>query len=146
MRLLWERTASESELPALGGVIASELTEPASFCMWLEGPLGAGKTNLCRYILQAIGLSPHIPVSSPTYSIINEYEISDKLYAHLDLYRIEGSFDIEDLGLVSERSVSGLFVEWPSKVEDELLSPTHQMKISKVGDDMSLRTYAFYKC
>ncbi|MFK7826517.1 MAG: tRNA (adenosine(37)-N6)-threonylcarbamoyltransferase complex ATPase subunit type 1 TsaE [Oligoflexales bacterium] len=143
-RLLWERSAGEDELDEIGCLIASELKELNWFCLWMEGPLGAGKTSLSRHILQALGLSKHIPVSSPTFSVLNEYEIDGKLYAHLDLYRIEGFFDVEDLGLVSERSFSGLFVEWPSKVEDDLLIPSHLIKISREKDNVDLRTYSFY--
>ena len=135
MKLRWERTIGEGNLPSMGDLVASEL-QGERFCLWLEGPMGAGKTSLCRYILQALGLSPLVPVQSPTYSIMNEYEVQDKLYAHLDLYRIDGDFDVEDLGLVSERKFTGLFVEWPSKVEDELLVPSHLIKITK-GEDLS---------
>ena len=144
MRLIWEKSADEGELEDLGKLAAAELGGLARFCLWLEGPMGAGKTSLCRHVMYALGLSQRIPVSSPTFSILNEYEIHGRLYAHLDLYRIEGEFDVDNLGLVSERSFSGLFVEWPSKVEDDLLLPSHIMKISKKGDDNSVRTYSFF--
>lgn len=144
MKLLWEKIVVENELDELGSQIALELESVQRFCLWLEGPLGAGKTSLVRHILYALGLPRYIPVPSPTYSLINEYVIEDRLYAHLDLYRIEGNFDEEDLGLVSEREVCGLFVEWPDKLHSEQLLPSHKLSIRKQGDNLTQRTYLLY--
>ena len=110
--------------------------------------MGSGKTTLTRFILRNLGLSEIIPVTSPTFSYLNEYEINSDLYAHMDLFRADGHFEAEDLGLTGEREFRGYFIEWPTQIAHEpFLNPTHKLKIfyDDGCSDISERNYEFFE-
>ena len=92
-----------------------------------EGQMGAGKTTFIRYILQEMGVVDG--VSSPTYSLVNEYETSLGLVYHFDCYRLESEEEAYDIGL-EEYLYSGevCFIEWPEMVAS--LLPSHALKIT----------------
>ena len=141
MATLWTELCNEDGLPELGRRLAADLGSSVPFCLWLCGPLGAGKTTLTRYILRALGLSEAIAVTSPTYTYMNEYRIEDRWYAHLDLYRAEASLEVENLGLADVRPFAGIFVEWPNLLPETIyLRPTHLLNIA-YADRGQLRTY-----
>lgn len=142
---LWEECTSLPNLQKTAESIAREILASERFCLWLEGEMGAGKTTLSGLILKACGLNPAIPVSSPTYTLMNEYLISNQLYLHFDLYRVEEQFDPEDLGLCSERSIKGLIVEWPENSSGQpIFDPTHRLEIHSAYD-LTQRKYSFYR-
>jgi tRNA threonylcarbamoyl adenosine modification protein YjeE len=144
MKLIFEKTVNEETLANLAENISEELLSVSEFCLWLDAPMGAGKTTLSRYLLRKMGLDEKIPVTSPTYTYINEYNIDGRWLAHLDLYRLEGASDLQDLGIAETRPFSGYIVEWPNAVEDpEPLHPTHILKIESTKS--SCRTYKFYR-
>jgi tRNA threonylcarbamoyladenosine biosynthesis protein TsaE len=94
----------------------------------LEGELGAGKTLLTRGI--ALGMGIEHPVSSPTYTLINEYPGNIPLY-HFDAYRLESADDLYDIGgddLLYGQGVS--VIEWASRVEDALPAERLWIRIS----------------
>ena len=76
----------------------------------LSGPLGVGKTTLVRGLIAALGHVGDVP--SPSFAIVQPYEDLDPPVWHVDLYRIENSAEIEELGLDSAAD-SVLLVEWP---------------------------------
>lgn len=129
-------SSDAKSLPSLAGRIAGELTKKANFCLWLEGPLGAGKTTLSGHILRALGLAADVRVLSPTYTYMNEYQIGGEWYAHLDLYRMTGHLSSEDLGLLDARPFRGILVEWPERMPgDPALTPSHILKVAFTQDD-----------
>lgn len=78
----------------------------------LEGSLGAGKTFLARAICRGLGLPSSLPVTSPTFTLVQEYETSP-VVAHADLYRLLDGGDLCDLGLDALRDEGAvLIVEW----------------------------------
>jgi tRNA threonylcarbamoyl adenosine modification protein YjeE len=86
----------------------------------VSGPLGAGKTFLVRAVLRSLGLDERVAVTSPTFTLVNEYATSPPV-AHADLYRIESAADVERLGLVEQRDLGrALFVEWGGAFVDAL--------------------------
>jgi tRNA threonylcarbamoyladenosine biosynthesis protein TsaE len=97
--------------------------------IWLfEGEMGAGKTTLIKALCQELGVADH--VSSPTYSLINEYlDESGKLIYHFDFYRIKDQSEAIDIGS-EEYFYSGniCFIEWPSMIPD--LLPEKYLKIN----------------
>lgn len=80
----------------------------------LSGDLGAGKTELARCIIRQI-FGVHTDVPSPTYTLIQHYESPEIKLLHTDLYRLESSEEIAELGLLDETD-SIVLVEWPEKL------------------------------
>ena len=97
----------------------------------LSGNLGVGKTTLVRGILQSTGWKG--PVTSPSYTLCEEYEFDSQLFLHVDLYRISESEDVEILDLdrkVSKQKI--IFIEWP---ENLLASRTSHLIIELIHLD-----------
>jgi len=78
----------------------------------LSGPLGVGKTALARAVLAALGHEGEVP--SPSFALVQPYEDLDPPVWHVDLYRIESSAEIEELGLDCAADAV-LLVEWPER-------------------------------
>lgn len=96
----------------LGRVLAEHVQRERF--LGLIGPLGAGKTTLMKGVAQALDIDPD-DVTSPTYTLINEYEASgDLTLAHMDLYRLEHVDDLESIGYwdVLDDPWSIVCVEW----------------------------------
>ena len=87
--------------------------------VWLEGALGAGKTTLARGLLRALGHPGRVP--SPTYTLIEPYELPGLVVHHVDLYRVRSAGELVHLGL---GDLAGLvLVEWPGHGVGELPEP-----------------------
>ena len=80
------------------------------------GDMGVGKTTLIKTIVKALG--SHDEVSSPTFSIVNEYELNDDKVYHFDLYRIKDIEEAYNFG-IEDYLDSGHWklIEWPEKIE-----------------------------
>lgn len=105
-------TGSDSEMLAFGASLADRLR--AGGVVYLSGDLGAGKTTLVRGILYGLGFEGR--VKSPSYGLIESYEIGDLAVHHLDLYRLGSPAELEFLGL--EDLLHGrtlVLVEWPER-------------------------------
>ena len=115
---------SASETMALGGELAATLS-PGTV-ITLHGPLGCGKTTLVKGI--ARGLQIEEDITSPTFTLISEYEGSMPLY-HMDLYRIDSIEEFELLGAEELLYGSGVcLIEWAEKIDS--LLPRDQISIT----------------
>jgi len=82
--------------------------------IFLNGELGAGKTTMVRGFLQALGYQG--AVKSPTYTLIDPYEIAGRRILHLDIYRLGDPSELEALAIRDELGADNtLLIEWPSK-------------------------------
>ena len=118
--------ASEKEQLEFGEALASLL--PKSAVVFLEGDLGAGKTTLVRGILRGLGWSGN--VKSPTYTIVEPYELDGVNLYHFDLYRLADPEELEYLGLREMLGHGMLFFEWPERGEGFLPQPDCVIRIA----------------
>ena len=101
----------------------------------LSGTLGSGKTWITKGIGLGFGVSPEDVISSPSFSLVNEYEGRCLLY-HMDLYRLDSLYDIMSVGLddcFHDQSV--VVVEWAERCPEILPSGCINVKIEIVGDN-----------
>ena len=102
----------------LGQEIAKEILkrkDKSAFIVFLDGDLGTGKTTLVKEIIFALGIKEK--VKSPTFTIIEPYELNNKNIYHIDLYRINDPSELEIIGLREylNESEAIIFIEWPEK-------------------------------
>jgi tRNA threonylcarbamoyladenosine biosynthesis protein TsaE len=96
--------------------------------IFLHGNLGAGKTTLSRGFLQALGVKGSI--KSPTFSLVESYQVHEMRIFHLDLYRIDDPRLLDDIGLEDYFMPDAIcLVEWPEKADDLLQLPTYYCTI-----------------
>ena len=85
----------------------------------LRGELGSGKTTIVKSILKKIGVNE--VVTSPTFSIVNEYNSAETIVYHFDLYRIENTEELDVIGFEDYiYSQNICFIEWPEIVLDKI--------------------------
>ena len=128
--------ATLEQTAALGKILGT-IAEPGDI-ITLEGPLGAGKTALTQAIARGLGVDPHIYVTSPTFSLLHEYQGRIPLY-HMDLYRLAGEDEIESLGFSEYFYGGGLtVVEWPERLGS--LMPAEHLHIALLISGETSRT------
>lgn len=111
--------------------------------VYLSGDLGAGKTTLVRGLLRALGFTGR--VKSPSYGLIESYEIGGREIHHLDLYRLGHGEEIAYLGLEDLLSAGSLLlVEWPERGRGWLPAADWQVRIDdRPGGGRVIRVDAF---
>ncbi len=108
--------------------------------VFLEGDMGAGKTTLVRGLLRARGHSG--AVKSPTYTLVEPYDLPGCACYHLDLYRLGDPEELEYLGLREMLSVSALvLVEWPDRGAGWLPDPDLCLTLSYAEDGAARRVH-----
>lgn len=117
---------SEGDMEALGRRLAAELPKPC--VMTLSGDLGAGKSVLARSLIRALGHSG--AVKSPTYTLVEHYELAGWNVAHMDLYRLNDPEELHFLGFDDIVTNSDLLlIEWPDKGDGLLPKVTLEVTI-----------------
>jgi len=124
-------TNSETETKELGFDLARKL--PSGTIVAFYGDLGAGKTTFTKGLAQGLGISAQ--VTSPTYTIVNEYETGERPLIHFDMYRLHSADDLFEIGWEDylERGAI-LAVEWSERVEEAFPEHTVRVHIEKDGD------------
>lgn len=129
-------TSSPDETEALGRKIAAIM---ARGVIALRGDLASGKTCFVRGMAQHFSATP--TVHSPTFTLVNEYGADRKLY-HLDLYRLSGPYEVEDLGATELFASDSLCaVEWADRAEILLPQQRLDVKLEHLGDDSRRITF-----
>lgn len=97
----------------------------------LAGSLGCGKTELARSVIRARA-GAEVEVPSPTFTLVQDYELPGLTLRHADLYRIEDPVEIDELGL-DELDGAALLVEWPERAGDRLTPDRLEIRLELVG-------------
>ena len=123
-------TKSESETEAVGEKLAERL--PGGSVVALYGGLGAGKTAFVRGMARGLGLSAR--VSSPTFTIVNEY-LGPRELIHFDMYRLSCADELFDIGWEDYLARGAVCaVEWSENVEDAFFGDEIRVHIDKLSD------------
>lgn len=146
MSVLKRTIAGEDNMVQFGAELGAALADHS--LVFLEGELGAGKTTLCRGVLQFFG---HLgAVKSPTYTLVEPYSLStdglsdNKILYHFDFYRLNDPEELEFMG-IRDYLAEGDYclVEWPKRGEGILPEPDLQVSIKVAGLARELCLQAF---
>jgi tRNA threonylcarbamoyladenosine biosynthesis protein TsaE len=114
---LAQQFGTEAELAASAARFACALraARVAPLVIGLSGDLGSGKTTWVRAMLRGLGYSGRVP--SPTYTLLEQYACDGVVVVHLDLYRLRGDEELENLGLRDwlDEPTTWTLVEWPER-------------------------------
>lgn len=129
------------QLAGLGGRALAAVTGDAPLYLALEGELGAGKTCWVRGMLRGLGYEGR--VVSPTYTLMEPYQVGSLLVLHLDLYRLSDPAELEYLGLADQAGPGCIVcVEWPERAVGALPEPDLLLRFSYRGSGRCLRAQA----
>ena len=110
----------------------------------LDGDLGAGKTAFTGGLAKGLGISGY--VTSPTFTIVNEYRNGNMPLFHFDVYRIESMDDLYDIGWEDYASQGGVCViEWADIIRDGLDLPYYEIRITKSDKEDQRQISIVYK-
>ena len=130
-KIMTYTTNSPEQTEALGAALARVL--PAGTILAYRGDLGAGKTAFTRGLARGLGCTDL--VTSPTYTIVNEYLGGRLPLFHFDMYRLASSDDLWDIGWEDYLDRNGICaVEWSENVEDAMEGAV-SITIEKLGED-----------
>ena len=123
--------ANETETAQLGAELWRLL--PEKCLIFLNGQLGAGKTTLTRGVLRAAGYTK--AVKSPTYTLVEEYEVMGRIVFHFDLYRLKDPEELEWMGFSDYLAQPSLcFIEWAELGKGFIPEPDIRLNLSTEGD------------
>ena len=126
-------THSVEETLALGRSLGRFIKDYESpICIALDGTLGAGKTHFSQGIANGFGVTEE--VTSPTFALMNTYEVDGIYLYHFDLYRMDLVEELETIGFYEYTEETKSVVEWASKFTDELPDTTVWIEISVAND------------
>ncbi|MBY6056445.1 tRNA (adenosine(37)-N6)-threonylcarbamoyltransferase complex ATPase subunit type 1 TsaE [Leisingera daeponensis] len=100
-------------------------------CLLLEGVIGAGKTHFARHLIQSLMDLPE-DVPSPTFTLVQTYDVPAGELWHTDLYRLSSLEELEELGLTEAFESAICLVEWPDRLAD--LTPPHALHLTLALD------------
>ena len=129
---------SLAETLSLGKKIGSELL-PGDTVV-LRGEMGAGKSEICRGIARALGIT--CPIPSPTFTIVNVYETACCQLYHYDFYRLNGLDELYEAGLDEWIGGDGIaLIEWPERVEEVVPEKCLEITITMTPDKPDRRSF-----
>ena len=112
--------SSENKTEELAGKISKKLK--LGDIIFLYGEMGVGKTTFLKYLINKFQKDNKInqtEVTSPTFNIVNEYQINETKICHYDLFRLKSTDEVKNLDLFSDREKSIIAVEWPQIIKEK---------------------------
>ena len=112
--------SSEKKLEEFANNLSPRLKQGDIF--FLYGEMGVGKTTFVKFLINNMQLRSRkklTEVTSPTFNIMNEYDINGLLVRHYDLYRLKSVDELEDLNIFDENDKAILLIEWPQIIRKE---------------------------
>ncbi len=100
----------------------------------LHGNLGSGKTTIARGFIRALANNPNLEVPSPTFTLVQNYELGDISVSHMDFYRLEDPRDADELGIDEVLDAGVVLVEWPSRAAEFLPQDGLLVELVEKGD------------
>ena len=91
--------------------------------VFFHGEIGVGKTTFIRHLvnyLQANNRLNQTEVTSPTFNLVNEYDVGVFIIQHYDLYRLTNSYETKNIGLLENQKEILTLIEWPEKIDDKI--------------------------
>jgi len=129
--------ADPAATESVGAALARATASQPGLVVYLRGELGAGKTTLARGWLRAMGASGAI--RSPTYTLVEPYELDGRSVLHLDLYRLNDPAELEQLGLAdTPPDRSHWLVEWPERAAGRLPAADLELALHTAGNGRRL--------
>ena len=125
---MYDLHIKDAEAMKCWGACLANYVRPAT-SLWLQGPLGAGKTTLCQGLIQGLGYKQ--AVKSPTFTLVNSYTIGQLLVHHFDFYRVCDPYEFDLIG-GRDYFANNAFcvIEWPEHAEAILPPPALSINLA----------------
>jgi tRNA threonylcarbamoyladenosine biosynthesis protein TsaE len=91
--------------------------------VFFYGEIGVGKTTFIRHLINCLQINNHLnqtEVTSPTFNIVNEYDVGIFTIQHYDLYRLKNSDEAKNIGLFENQKEILTLIEWPEKIDNKI--------------------------
>ena len=108
--------------------------------VFFHGEIGVGKTTFIRYLINCLQVNNHLnpsEVTSPTFNLVNEYDVGVFIIQHYDLYRLTNSNETKNIGLLENYKEILTLIEWPEKINNKINNRIDLF--FEYGKDMSKR-------
>ena len=108
--------------------------------VFFHGEIGVGKTTFIRHLVNCLQANNHLnqtEVTSPTFNLVNEYDVGVFIIQHYDLYRLKNIHETKNIGLLENQKKTLTLIEWPEKIDNKI-----ENKIDlffEYGEDMNKR-------